>query len=71
MSHPLHSTKNESSFTLDMKYIRDSKMTLATVIYEINMLLVRVSQITTKKFSSSMFGKRDWMGKTLNNSIPR
>ena len=54
-----------------MKYIRDSKMTLATVIYEINMLLVRVSQITTKKFSSSMFGKRDWMGKTLNNSIPR
>ena len=49
MSHPLHSTKNESSFTLDMKYIRDSKMTLATVIYEINMLLVRVSRNYNQK----------------------
>ena len=51
-----------------MKYFRDSKMTLATVIYEINMLLVRVSQITTKKFSSSMFGKRDWM-RTLSSIV--
>jgi hypothetical protein len=34
---------------------------------KINMLLSRVSQITPKKFSSSIFGIDDW-GK--NNSVP-